>query len=126
MLGWDRRKLSGSRPCSGSHTSLRSLRVALCVVRLGVGAALGAREKLGDTALTLLARRPAAKVPRNPVEVDGDDHYPEAPDERSTHVELAETPDHSLAQASRPDERSDDHHRECEHDYLVDAGHDRR
>src|SRR5918994_5178990 len=123
MIGWDGRKLSGSDPCPGSHARLR---ITLGVVRLGVGAALGAREELGDTTLALLARRPAAKVPRNPVEVDGDNHDPEAPDERPTHVELAETPDHGLAQAPGPHERGDDHHRESEHDYLVDAGHDRR
>src|ERR671920_2463299 len=128
-LAYDRLrgKLSGSGTRPGSHANLRTgLRLTFGIVRLGIGPSLGAREELTDTALALLARRSAAKVPRNPVEVDGDDHDPYPPDERPTHIELAETPDHGPAQAPRPNECGDDHHREREHDHLIDAGHDRR
>src|SRR3954466_950355 len=99
-------------PRPSSHTGLRtSVWVTFSIIRLGIGTALGAWEEPGDAPL---APGPTAEVPRNPVEVDGDDHDPKTSDERPAHVELAETPDHNLSQASSPDERGDDNHRECE------------
>src|SRR5919107_2196437 len=83
-LAYDRLrgKLSGSATRPGSQATLRTgLRLTFSIVRLGVGTSLGAREELTDTTLALLlARRPAAKVPRNPVEVESADHDPYPPD----------------------------------------------
>src|SRR5215204_4163997 len=59
------------------------------------------------------------------VQHDGDDHDTKPADEANPDVELAQARDDRLAQTPCPDQPGDNHHREREHDNLVDPGHNR-
>src|SRR5919112_6401516 len=96
---------------------LESSHLSLGSVRAG---SLTARKDPPD-ALSVPPRQSAS----NAIQHDGDNHDANPADEADPDVELAQARHDRLAEAPRAGQPGDDHHREREHDDLIDPGHDR-
>jgi hypothetical protein len=66
-------------------------------------------------------RRPGQAVKNN-----GEDNNPDAADGGQPHIEAADAAQHHLAETANGDHRGDHHHRQGQHQRLVNPGHDGR
>src|SRR5829696_1244222 len=128
-------------PTSVRHCRIRSLtcwRLFALATNVSAGrysaGQSSSRLSPGRTRLGLLTARkdlpgalpvPPRQSASDAVQHDGDNHDANPTDEADPDVELAQARHDRLAETPRPGQTGDDHHREREHDYLIDPGHDR-